>query len=85
MSSSTSTYQKNVRDLLDRALRDPAVFTEMSAADLDLTIRIARRVRLLGRLACQTMKRTLPHLAISGRPAVAVSCLDRYGREFSRS
>jgi hypothetical protein len=51
MSISTSTHQRNVRALLDRALRDPTVLTEMSAADLDLTIRIARRVRLLGRLA----------------------------------
>ncbi len=51
MSSSTSTHQRNVRDLLGRALRDPTAFTEMSTADLDLTIRTARRVRLLGRLA----------------------------------
>ncbi|MCH9004541.1 MAG: nucleotidyltransferase family protein [Proteobacteria bacterium] len=51
MSSSPSLHQRNVRALLGRALRDPTALTEMSDADLDLTIRIARRVRLLGRLA----------------------------------
>jgi hypothetical protein len=51
MSSSTGAHQRIVRALLGCVLRDPAALTEMSTADLDLTIRIARRVRLLGRLA----------------------------------
>jgi hypothetical protein len=51
MSSSTSAHQGNARALLDRVLWDPTALTEMSDADLDLTIRVARRVRLLGRLA----------------------------------
>jgi hypothetical protein len=51
MSPSIGEYQKAVRTSLVRALRDPAAMTEMSAAELDLTVRVARRVRLLGRLA----------------------------------
>jgi len=51
MKSSTSEYQRKVRALLDRALRNPTALTKMSDSDLDLTIRTARRVRLLGRLA----------------------------------
>lgn len=51
MKSSTSEYQRKVRGLLECALHDPAALTEMSDSDLDLTIRTARRVRLLGRLA----------------------------------
>ena len=38
--------------LLNLALRDASAMREMSEGDLDLTIRLARKVRLLGRFAC---------------------------------
>ena len=40
-----------IANLLKRALQAPASVPELSAPDLDLLIRVARRVRLLGRLA----------------------------------
>ena len=43
--------QQQVRELLCRALSDPASLLEVCPTDLDLTLRIARRARLLGRLA----------------------------------
>lgn len=43
--------QQRVRNLLDAALQDPFVLTTLPAADVDFCLRIARRVRLLGRFA----------------------------------
>jgi len=51
MSSSNREHQKYVRRLLNVALRTPDSVVGMTDADLDLTLRVARRVRLLGRLA----------------------------------
>ena len=51
MLSSGTVQEQNVRQLLDTALRTPEKVVGMSYADLDLLLRVARRVRLLGRLA----------------------------------
>ena len=51
MTPSNRISQRTVRTLLDGALRDPPALVEMTPVDLDLTIRAARRVRLLGKLA----------------------------------
>jgi putative nucleotidyltransferase-like protein len=51
MSSSNPGHQKYVRRLLDVVLRTPDAIAEMTDKDLDLTLRVTRRVRLLGRLA----------------------------------
>lgn len=48
--------QENVRQLLDIALRNPDAVAGMTAADLDLTLRVTRRVRLLGRLAADLQR-----------------------------
>ena len=42
-----------VRDLLLSVLADARKLVEFSATELDLTLRVARRVKLLGRIACQ--------------------------------
>jgi hypothetical protein len=42
---------ESVRELLHIALSDPGAIVAMDAADLDLTIRVARRARLLGNVA----------------------------------
>lgn len=59
--------QRRLADLLTAALRDPVSLTRMNASDLDLTIRGAKRVRLLGRLGFELDKRglfeTLPQVA----------------------
>ena len=51
MVSSGTSQEQHVRQLLDAALQTPEKVVELSAADLDLLLRVARRVRLLGRLA----------------------------------
>jgi hypothetical protein len=48
---SSNVHHEKIRQLLNVALRSPATVAEMSSADLDLVLRIGRRVRLLGRLA----------------------------------
>ena len=46
-----SPSEIEVRRLIDAAIRDPLEMLAMSTAELDLTLRVARRARLLGRLA----------------------------------
>lgn len=45
--------QERIRDLVSTALYDPDAVASMSPADLDLTIRLLRRLRLLGTVACR--------------------------------
>jgi hypothetical protein len=49
----TERPAETVRRLLGTALRDPASITRLGPRELDLTLRLARRVRLLGRLAAR--------------------------------
>jgi hypothetical protein len=51
MSVNRRQNHESVRELLHIALSDPGAIVAMDAADLDLTIRVARRVRVLGNLA----------------------------------
>ena len=46
-----ATGQNKARELLLAALRDPFVLLTLPARDLDFCLRVARRARLLGRLA----------------------------------
>lgn len=46
-----ATRQGRVRELLLAVLRDPVVLTSMPDRDVDFCLRVARRARLLGRLA----------------------------------
>jgi len=56
-----------VRELLTSALRDPVRVVELTPARLDLLLRVARRCRLLGRLAADLRSLQL----IDALPAVA--------------
>ena len=51
VSNRSGAHQRYVRALLKRVLQEPVALTNMDTSDLDLAIRVARRVRLLGRLA----------------------------------
>ena len=50
MTSDARTANDEARRLLSAAVRDPAAITRFSTAELDLVLRLARRVRLLGRI-----------------------------------
>ncbi len=67
MASGNRAHQKYVRRLLDMVLRKPDTVAGMTVADLDLTLRVARRVRLLGRLAVDlqaaSLFQSLPQVA----------------------
>lgn len=57
-----------VRDALTIALRDPARVVELAPVELDLLLRVARRCRLLGRLASDLqplrLMQSLPPMAV---------------------
>jgi len=67
MPSSNREHQRYVRQLLDVVLRNPDSVAGMNNADLDLTLRVTRRVRLLGRLAVDVQQsgllESLPQVA----------------------
>jgi len=50
MTSDAATANADARRLLLKAIRDPAAMADLPDAELDLTLRVARRARLLGRL-----------------------------------
>jgi len=66
MTSDSRTANDEARRLLVQAVRDPAAIADLSEADLDLTLRVTRRARLLGRVghALQTLGllETLPQV-----------------------
>ena len=51
MASNAQSHTKIVRELLVIALNDPGAVATMTAPDLDLLLRVARRARVLGKLA----------------------------------
>lgn len=51
MVSNAKSQQKIVRELLVIALNNPSAVATMTAPDLDLLLRVARRARVLGKLA----------------------------------
>lgn len=51
MAEKARDFQQDARRVLKMALRDPDEVAGMTDVDLDLTLRVARRARLLGRLA----------------------------------
>src|SRR5262245_43945206 len=61
-----------VRRLLTTAVRDPVATAHLPARELDLTLRLVRRVRLLGRLAAELQQRGL----VSGLPSKATEQLE---------
>ena len=71
-----------VRRLLDAVIRDPASVTRLAPRELDLTLRLVRRVRLLGRLAAALEERgllgALPTEAVAQLASAAVAVDARY-------
>lgn len=59
--------QLEIRRLLFNALRDPGAVPALSGGELDLLLRLARRARLLGRLAAELEHRAL----LTSLPAAA--------------
>lgn len=60
MTTSGRTEQEGIRELLHIALHDPHGMAAMLPADLDLTIRLLRRLRLLGTVAYRLEDAGLP-------------------------
>lgn len=65
------------RQLVIAALRDPASVPHLSAGDLDLTLRLMRRARLIGRLAVHLealgLLEALPRQAVDQLASAAVA------------
>jgi hypothetical protein len=72
----------SVRRLLTALILEPASVTRLRAAELDLTLRLARRVRLLGRLAAKLEQHhlvdSLPTNAVAQLASAAVAVEARY-------
>jgi hypothetical protein len=71
-----------IPQLFTAAIKDPAAVTRLAPRELDLTLRLMRRVRMLGRLGVQLSERgllnTLPSEAVAQLASAAVAVEARY-------